>query len=182
MAQDRSLVDQAFAGDIVGIHDPGNFKIGDGITEGETLNFRGIPLFAPEFFSRVQLKDPLKSKQLNKALDQLSEEGAVQVFRPVVSNEQWLGVVGVLQFDVVQYRILNEYNVDMTFVRLGHEGARWLGGEEEIVDKFVKDNQAKICKDQHGNPAVVFDAKWRIGFWQERYPGLEFYRSNAFLA
>ncbi len=181
MAQDRSLVDQAYAGDIVGIHDPGNFKIGDGITEGETLHFKGIPLFAPEFFSRVQLKDPLKSKQLNKALDQLSEEGAVQVFRPVVSNQQWLGVVGVLQFDVVQYRILNEYNVDMTFARLPHEGARWLGGDELVVEKFIKDNQGKICKDQHGNPAVVFDAEWRLGFWTERNPGLEFYRSNAFL-
>src|SRR5690606_6604004 len=101
----RSLVDEAYAGDIVGVHDPGVFKIGDTLSEGETLRYTGIPLFAPEHFVRAQLRDPLKSKQLNKGLDQLSEEGAVQVFRPVTSNDQYLGVVGPLQFDVVKFRL-----------------------------------------------------------------------------
>ena len=98
LAKDRSLVDEAFAGDIVGIHDPGLFKIGDSLSEGEKISFTGIPVFAPEHFVRVELKDPLKSKQLNKGLDQLSEEGAVQVFRPLLGHDPLLGVVGVLQF------------------------------------------------------------------------------------
>ena len=111
MAHDRSLVDEAYAGDIVGVHDPGVFKIGDSLSEGETVTYTGIPIFSPEHFVRVQLKDPLKSKQLNKGLDQLSEEGAVQVLRPINNNDQYLGVVGALQFDVVKYRIENEYGV-----------------------------------------------------------------------
>lgn len=178
MAQDRSLVDEAFAGDIVGIHDPGLFKIGDSFSEGEKLNFKGIPVFAPEHFCRVQLVEPLKSKQLNKGLDQLSEEGAIQVFRPVQSNDLWLGVVGVLQFDVVKYRVQNEYNVDVRFESLSFGGARWLGGPEATVDKFCADNAERICLDQHGNRAVVFDDLWRLGFWTERNPGLEFFTTS----
>lgn len=178
MAKDRSLVDEAYAGDIVGIHDPGLFKIGDSLSEGETLNYEGIPVFAPEHFVRVQLKDPLKSKQLRKALDQLSEEGAIQVFRPVINNDQWLGVVGVLQFDVVKYRIENEYNVAITFHGLPYDGARWLGGNADVVDKFIKDNKDKICLDQYETPSVVYDAEWRLGFWLERYPELEFMKTS----
>ena len=126
MAQDRSLVEKAYPGDIVGIHDPGLFKIGDSLSEGETLHFSGLPVFAPEHFYVVVLKDALKSKQLKKALDQLSEEGAVQVFRPVNSNEQYLGVVGVLQIDVVTFRIQSEYNVEVVMRPLPYKAARWL--------------------------------------------------------
>ena len=179
MARDRSLVEEAFAGDIVGIHDPGLFKIGDSLTEGEKLTFNSIPTFAPEHFVSVRLKEPLKSKQLHKALDQLSEEGAIQVFRPTLSNEQWLGVVGKLQFDVVQYRIQNEYGVDVIFEHLTHSGARWLGGPEDIVDRFCKENRSSICKDQHQNHAVVYDNDWRIGFWKERYEGIKFFNTSA---
>ena len=126
MAQDRSLVDTAYPGDIVGIHDPGIFKIGDSLSEGEAIHFQDIPVFAPEHFVRVQLKNPLKSKQLSKALDQLSEEGAVQVFRPLHSNDQYLGVVGILQIDVVKYRIKAEYNVDVVMHPLAFSAARWI--------------------------------------------------------
>ncbi len=175
MSQDRSLVDEAFAGDIVGIHDPGVFKIGDTLSEGEKLHFTGVPIFAPEHFVRVMLKDPLKSKQLNKALDQLSEEGAVQVFRPINNNDQILGVVGVLQFDVVQYRILHEYGVQVTFSRLAHSAARWIfSADQDSLDEFVRAQSHLICLDQHGDKAILLDDLWRLNFLKERFPKIEY--------
>ncbi len=175
MAQDRSLVDEAYAGDIVGIHDPGVFKIGDTLTQGESLNYTGIPVFAPEHFSRVVLKDPIKSKQLKKALDQLSEEGAVQVFRPVLNNDQILGVVGVLQFDVAKFRIMNEYGVDVDFQPLRFETARWVfAKEEDDMEKFCKSMGDLICMDQKKQRCILVDQNWRIKIWQERHEGIQF--------
>jgi len=179
MSQDRSLVDEAYAGDIVGIHDPGIFKIGDTLTEGEKLHYTGVPVFAPEHFCRVVLKDPMKSKQLNKALDQLSEEGAVQVFRPVVSNEQILGVVGILQFDVVQYRIMHEYGVQVIFQPLLYRAARWLASDDpKALADFVRAQGQVICKDQHGDHAILLEDTWRLKFLEERFPKIS-YRSTA---
>ena len=179
MAQDRSLVDQAYAGDIVGIHDPGVFKIGDTLSQGEKLFFKGIPVFAPEHFVRVILKDPLKSKQLGKALDQLSEEGAVQVFRPLVSNEQYLGVVGVLQFDVVAYRIQHEYGVKVTFGGLPYSAARWIHSDiNGAMDKFITEQKQHICLDQHQNHCILMESEWRIKFFTERYPDISYSRTS----
>lgn len=175
MAQDRSLVDEAYAGDIVGIHDPGVFKIGDTITEGERLAYTGIPVFAPEHFVRVELKDPIKSKQLGKALDQLSEEGAVQVFRPLASPMQVLGVVGVLQFDVVKYRIENEYGVKVHFSSLPYSAARWIHAKNQRdVDEFVKAQSQYVCRDQHDNPTILLENEWRLNYLQDRFPGVEY--------
>lgn len=177
MSQDRSLVDEAFAGDIVGIHDPGIFKIGDTLSEGEQLHYTGVPVFAPEHFSRVVLKDPMKSKQLNKALDQLSEEGAVQVFRATTSNDQILGVVGVLQFDVVQFRIMHEYGVQVHFERLPFKAARWLvATDEKALNEFVKAQAHLICSDQHGDKAILLEDLWKLNFFKERFPSIS-YRS-----
>ena len=175
MAQDRSLVDEAFAGDIVGIHDPGTFKIGDTLTEGESLHYTGVPVFAPEHFCRVTLAEPLKSKQLNKALDQLSEEGAVQVFRPVYGTEQILGVVGVLQFEVVQFRIEHEYNVKVRFTRLPYGAARWVfSDDEKAMDDFVRAQAQTICYDQHEQKAILLEDLWRLKFLNERYPKITY--------
>ena len=175
MSQDRSLVEEAFAGDIVGIHDPGVFKIGDTLTEGESLHYTGIPVFAPEHFVRVELKDPLKSKQLNKALDQLSEEGAVQVFRSISRNDQILGVVGVLQFDVVQYRIQHEYGVKVNFARLPYKAARWIHTEEEsALDEFIAANTNVICNDQYEQKAILLEDEWRLRFLNDRFPKVEY--------
>ncbi len=171
MAQDRSLVDEAYAGDIVGIHDPGVFKIADSITEGESLHFAGIPLFSPENFVRVQLKDPLKSKQLAKGLDQLSEEGAVQVLRPINSNEQFLGVVGVLQFDVVKYRLEHEYSVPTQFINLPYTIARWvICNDEKILEKFKQEQGQNLCFDQRGQLVLLLDQIWRMKLLNERFP------------
>lgn len=183
MAQDRSLVEEAYAGDIVGIHDPGIFKIGDSLSEGENLNFTGIPVFAPEHFMRVNLKDPLKSKQLNKALDQLSEEGAVQVFRPIVSNEQWLGVVGVLQFDVVKFRIENEYGVKVELSPLPFVGARWMLSEDPVALATIQREQAGvICKDQHDHLTILLDQIWRLKFLGEKHPKVRFVSTSENVA
>ncbi len=175
MAQDRSLVDEAFAGDIVGIHDPGVFKIGDTLTEGENLNYTGVPVFAPEHFCRVSLADPMKSKQLNKALDQLSEEGAVQVFRPIHGTEQILGVVGVLQFDVVQYRIQHEYGVKVNFTRLPYSAARWIQCDDvKAREEFVRAQAHVVCLDQHDHEAILLEDTWRLKFLQERFPKVQY--------
>jgi peptide chain release factor 3 len=175
MAQDRSLVDEAFAGDIVGIHDPGVFKIGDGLTEGEALSFSGIPVFAPEHFARVVLADPLKSKQLYKALDQLSEEGAVQVFRPLHGNDQYLGVVGALQFEVVTYRVLAEYGVKIKLAPLSYGVARWISSDKkDLLAAFIQINGQNICFDQHQNPALLVDEPWRMRLFEERNPDIRF--------
>jgi peptide chain release factor 3 len=175
MAQDRSLVDEAYAGDIVGIHDPGVFKIGDSLSEGESLHYTGIPVFAPEHFARVQLIDPMKSKQLAKGLDQLSEEGAVQVFRPINSSDQYLGVVGPLQFEVVNYRILAEYGVQVRMHPLNYSVARWISSEKpEALEKFIRDNNSAICLDQHEHPCMLIDEGWRLRLFEERNPDIRF--------
>lgn len=175
MAQDRSLVDTAYAGDIVGIHDPGMFKIGDSLSEGEKLEFTGIPVFAPEHFARVQLLDPMKSKQLSKALDQLSEEGAVQVFRPSHGNDQYIGVVGALQFDVVLYRIKAEYGVDTRMHPLPYNVARWITSDDKAaLDDYIKANANNICYDQHQAPAILVDELWRLRLFEERNPKITF--------
>ena len=175
MAQDRSLVDEAYAGDIVGIHDPGVFKIGDTLSEGEKIQFTGIPVFAPEHYVRVDLKDPLKSKQLNKGLDQLSEEGAVQVFRPVNGNDQYLGVVGPLQFDVVKYRLLAEYGVDTQFGALPYSVARWVSCPDEAkLNQFLKGGNFMVAMDQHQNPTILVNEIWQLDLLKERNPDIVF--------
>ena len=175
MAQDRSLVDEAYAGDIVGIHDPGVFRIGDSLSGGEALHFTGIPVFAPEHFARVVLVDPIKSKQLSKALDQLSEEGAVQVFRPAHSNDQYLGVVGPLQFEVVLYRILAEYGVQVRFVNLPYGVARWItSAKAEKLAEFIQANSQNVCYDQHQLPTILVDEPWRLRLMEERNPEIQF--------
>lgn len=175
MAQDRSLVDEAFAGDIVGIHDPGVFRIGDSLSCGETLNFTGIPVFAPEHFVRVELADPLKSKQLRKGLDQLSEEGAVQVFRPLHSNDQYLGVVGLLQIDVVTYRLKAEYGVDVNMKALPYSAARWIfSDDKKALEAFKTDQSHHIVLDSYEKPTLLLDYEWRLKFHQERHPAIKF--------
>ena len=175
MAHDRSLVDEAYAGDIVGVHDPGVFKIGDSLSEGETVTYTGIPIFSPEHFVRVQLKDPLKSKQLNKGLDQLSEEGAVQVLRPINNNDQYLGVVGALQFDVVKYRIENEYGVKVLFHGLNYSAARWVHCEDKAALEIFKQEQGhNLCMDQHGQLVILIDQMWRMKLLNERHPKVKY--------
>lgn len=183
MAKDRSLVDKAYPGDIVGIHDPGIYKIGDTFcNEHNPISFVGIPTFAPEHFYLVQLDEPLKSKQLNKALDQLSEEGAVQVFRPVNSNQQYLGVVGTLQIDVVKFRIKAEYGVEVSMKALPYRAARWVtSSNQKSLSKFLEEQSHNICLDLYKKPTLLLDHDWRLKFHQERNPDLLFSATNELL-
>lgn len=175
MAQDRGHVDEAWPGDIVGIHNHGTIAIGDSFSEGEDLQFTGIPNFAPELFRRAQLRDPLKLKALQKGLVQLSEEGATQFFRPLMGNELILGAIGILQFDVVAYRLKNEYNVDSVFENVNVQTARWVRCDD---DKMLKDftNQLMVNLARDAADQLVYLAPSRVNLQltEERWPDIKF--------
>ncbi len=175
MAQDRDHVEQAYPGDIVGIHNHGTIGIGDTFTLGETLNFTGIPSFAPELFRRARLRDPLKLKQLQKGLQQLSEEGATQFFRPLENNDLILGAVGVLQFDVVAHRLSNEYNVEAIFENVSIATARWVSCEDlRKLDEFKRRGGAHVAEDAHGDLVYLAPTRVNLQLTEERWPDLSF--------
>ncbi len=175
MASDREIAVEAWPGDVIGIHNHGTISIGDTFTEGEAISFTGIPNFAPELFRRARLRDPLKLKQLQKGLAQLSEEGATQFFRPLMSNDLILGAVGTLQFEVVAYRLKDEYSVDSSFEQIGVVTARWIRcHDERKLEEFRDKNAMNLALDASG--ALVYLAPTRVNLQlaQERAPGVEF--------
>ncbi len=179
MAQDRAHVEEAYAGDIIGIHNHGTIKIGDTFTEKEPLKFSGIPNFAPEHFRRVLLKNPLKSKQLQKGLIQLAEEGAIQVFRPLMGSEHILGAVGVLQFDVTMERLKAEYGVDAVYEPVDLSTARWIGCRDaKRLKQFERENQGTLARDAEGNLAYLAANEWRLGRIMEQWEDVEFHKTR----
>lgn len=175
MAQDRAGVEEAYPGDIIGIPNHGTIKIGDTFTEKTPLKFVGIPNFAPEHFQRVRLRNPLKSKQLNKGLLQLAEEGAVQLFRPLVNNDYILGAVGVLQFDVIVARLADEYAVDAGYEHVNIHCARWIYSEDKAQFEDFKDYyNSDIAIDAEGALAYLPPNPWKLESAMERYPKVEF--------
>ncbi|MEE8496638.1 MAG: EF-Tu/IF-2/RF-3 family GTPase, partial [Xanthomonadales bacterium] len=175
MAQDREHVENAFPGDIIGLHNHGTISIGDTFTEGESLQFTGIPNFAPELFRRAQLHDPLKLKALQKGLAQLSEEGATQFFRPLVGNDLILGAVGILQFDVVAYRLKHEYNVDATFADIHVQTARWIQcDDEKLLADFKRQLQMNLAEDGAGELVYLAPSRVNLQLTEERWPGINF--------
>jgi peptide chain release factor 3 len=175
MAQDREHVESAWPGDIVGLHNHGTISIGDTFTEGEVLQFTGIPHFAPELFRRAQLRDPLKLKALQKGLMQLSEEGATQFFRPLMSNELILGAVGVLQFDVVAYRLKNEYGVEATFENVNVQTARWIDcDDEKMLADFRRQLQNNLAEDGAGQLVYLAPTRVNLQLTEERWPDIRF--------
>ncbi|QHS10241.1 peptide chain release factor 3 [Sinimarinibacterium sp. NLF-5-8] len=175
MASEREMVVEAYPGDIIGLHNHGTIAIGDSFSEGQSLRFLGIPNFAPDLFRRVVLKDPLKAKQLNKGLDQLSEEGATQVYRPITNNDVILGAVGVLQFDVVQYRLKDEYGVDCVFEPVQVHCARWIEADDpRALSAFVDKNEARIAKDHFDNLVYLASSAVNLSMTRERYPDVQF--------
>jgi peptide chain release factor 3 len=175
MASDREIAESAFPGDVIGIHNHGTISIGDTFTEGEQLAFTGIPNFAPELFRRARLRDPLKMKQLQKGLAQLSEEGATQFFRPLMSNDLILGAVGVLQFDVVAYRLKDEYGVDCAFENVGVVTARWIrcSDEKKLAD-FRERNASHLALDAAGELVYIAPTRVNLQLTQERWPDVTF--------
>jgi peptide chain release factor 3 len=175
MAQDREHVDSAWPGDIVGLHNHGTISIGDTFTEGESLQFTGIPHFAPELFRRAQLRDPLRLKALQKGLAQLSEEGATQFFRPLISNELILGAVGMLQFDVVAYRLKNEYGVEATFENVNVHTARWIDSDDPAkLEDFRRQLENYLAEDGAGQLVYLAPSRVNLQLTEERWPDIRF--------
>jgi peptide chain release factor 3 len=175
MASDREIAVEAWPGDVIGIHNHGTISIGDTFTEGEAISFTGIPNFAPELFRRARLRDPLKLKQLQKGLAQLSEEGATQFFRPLMSNDLILGAVGTLQFDVVAYRLKDEYSVDASFEPIGVVTARWVRcSDAKKLEEFRDKNAMNLALDAAGELVYLAPTRVNLQLAQERAPDVQF--------
>ncbi len=174
MSRERSSAEVAYAGDVIGIHNHGGITIGDTFTQGEKLSFKGIPNFAPELFRRAVLKDPLKAKALQKGLDQLSEEGATQVFRPLINNSQILGAVGVLQFDVVAHRLKYEYSVDCQFENIAVATARWITGDDKDIEQLKIKAGNNVAIDSAGILTYLAPSMVNLQLTEERHPNITF--------
>ncbi len=184
MAQERATVDEAYAGDIIGVHDSGNFKIGDTVYCGKPIEFLGIPQFSPECFGRLTLRDPMKRKQLQKGISELCEEGLVQMFIDPRVGEQdpILGVVGVLQFDVMMFRLQDEYRVEARLERLPYEIARWVKSQDESIKLESQDLRVPLLRDQHNQWVVLCKSEWELQFLKKNLPPSLQWFSNSFEA
>jgi peptide chain release factor 3 len=175
MAQDRNTTDEAFAGDIIGLHNHRTINIGDTFPEGEKLTFTGIPNFAPEMFRRAVLKDPLKTKQLSKGLDQLCEEGATQLFKPLRNNDMILGAVGQLQFEVVAFRLQDEYAVAAVFDNINVYTARWIYcDDEKHLEEFRAKAYDHLAIDHSGALVYLAPSRVNLELTIERWPKISF--------
>ena len=174
-AQDRSVADEAYAGDVVGIPNHGTLRIGDTFTEGEELSFLGVPNFAPEILRRVKLGDPMKAKKLKEALQQMAEEGVVQVFRPLDGAPALVGVVGPLQLDVLKVRLAEEYGLDIGFEQPEFQLARWIACDDrKKLDEFVSSNYSSVAEDLDGDKVFMARNQFILDYTRERAPGLVF--------
>ncbi|TXD49414.1 peptide chain release factor 3 [Polaribacter sp. IC073] len=182
-AEKKEIVDESFPGDIVGIHDTGNFKIGDTLTEGEILNFKGIPSFSPEHFRYVNNADPMKSKQLYKGLDQLMDEGVAQLFTIEMNGRRVVGTVGALQYEVIQYRLEHEYGAKCTYENLNVHKACWVEPENPKSDEFKEFKRVKqryLAKDKQGQLVFLADSEFTIQMTQSKYPSVKLHFTSEF--
>jgi peptide chain release factor 3 len=174
MAQDRTTMDEAYSGDIIGIPNHGTIKLGDTFSENELLKFIGIPSFAPEHFRRARIKNPMKMKQLQLGLKQLAEEGATQLFRPLLNNDLILGAVGILQFDVVAHRLEHEYGVDVVFESYDCSTARWLRGSDADLKAIADKYGFNVALDNADEYVYLAPNRVNLQMAQERYPDIQF--------
>ncbi len=175
LASDRGHVEEAFPGDIIGLHNHGTIRIGDTFTQGEALKYTGVPNFAPELFRRAVLKDPLRMKALQKGLEQLSEEGATQLFRPLRNNDLILGAVGVLQFEVVAQRLKDEYKVECAFENISVATARWIDCDDpKTLEKFREKAYDNLAIDQAGELVYIAPTRVNLDLAMERHPDVRF--------
>ncbi len=174
-AQDRAIADEAYAGDVVGIPNHGTLRIGDTLSEGEDVKFLGVPNFAPEILRRVRLGDPMKAKKLKQALQEMAEEGVVQVFRPLDGSPALVGVVGPLQLDVLKVRLDNEYGLDIGFEQAEFQLARWIASDErKKLDDFVSANSASVAEDLDGDIVFMARNQFTLDYTRDRAPGIVF--------
>ena len=179
MAGDRVQVEEGFPGDIIGLHNHGTIQIGDTFTQGEDLKFKGIPNFAPELFRRVRVKDPLKTKQLEKGLDQLAEEGASQLFKPLTRNDLIVGAVGVLQFDLVAYRLADEYRAECVFESSNLYGARWVTApDDKTLEEFKRKCEDNLAIDGGGYLTYLAPSRANLQLTEERWPDIRFSKTR----
>ena len=173
-AQDREIADTAQAGDIIGIPNHGTLRVGDTLSEKNAVRFTGLPNFAPEILRRVVLRDPTKTKQLRKALDDLSEEGVIQVFYPEIGAQWIVGVVGQLQLDVLVSRLEAEYKVEAVLEPAPFATARWIRGSEAAMKSFTEFNRPNLAKDRDGDPVFMAKSPWDVSYQVEKNPELVF--------
>jgi peptide chain release factor 3 len=176
MARDKSIIEDAYAGDVVGLFDTGNFKIGDTLTEGEDFYFTGIPSFSPEIFKEVVNKDPMKTKQLEKGLSQLTDEGVAQLFTQFGGTKKIIGCVGELQFEVIQYRLLQEYGASVIFNPLPFYKACWLTStDSKKMEEFLRFKMANSAEDKDGHPVYLAQSEWFLNTERTNNPDIEFH-------
>ena len=181
MASKKNVIDEAFPGDVVGLYDSGNFKIGDTLTGGEVLHFKGIPSFSPEQFRYVDNADPMKQKQMVKGLAQLMDEGVAQLFTRQSNNRRIIGTVGALQFDVIQYRLKHEYGASVTFEPLMLHKACWVTSpDKKSFDEFLKRRKADLAKDLAGNWVYLAQSPYALKMVQDNHMDVEFHFTSEF--
>jgi peptide chain release factor 3 len=182
-AEKKEVVDISYPGDIVGLHDTGNFKIGDSLTEGEVLNYRGVPSFSPEHFRFINNADPMKSKQLEKGVDQLMDEGVAQLFTLELNNRKVIGTVGALQFEVIQYRLEHEYGAKCTYENLNVHKATWVEPENTKSEEFKEFKRVKakfLAKDKQGQLVFFADSQFSLQMTQQKFPSIKFHFTSEF--
>lgn len=182
-AEKKQIVDISYPGDIVGLHDTGNFKIGDTLTEGEIINYKGIPSFSPEHFRYINNADPLKSKQLYKGIDQLMDEGVAQLFTLDLNGRKVIGTVGALQYEVIQYRLEHEYGAKCTYENLNVHKACWVDPEDESnseFEEFKRVKQRYLAKDKQGQMVFLADSAFSLQMTEQKYPSIKFHYSSEF--
>lgn len=181
MAQEKSVIDFAYPGDIVGLYDTGTFKIGDTLTDHEKVNFKGIPRFSPELFKYVVNADPMKTKQLNKGLEQLTDEGVAQLFTKKTDNRKILGTVGALQFEVIQHRLKSEYGASCHFEHLSLFKACWISSKDKKkLLAFINDKLSHMSSDKEDRPVFLAESAWALQMAQEKNPEIEFHFISEF--
>jgi peptide chain release factor 3 len=181
LAKDKNIIDEAFPGDVIGLYDTGNFKIGDTLTEGETINFKGIPSFSPEIFKELINLDPMKSKQLEKGIQQLTDEGVAQLFIQNFGSRKFVGTVGDLQFDVIQYRLLHEYGASCSFQPLNFYKACWITADDKKkIDEFIRYKPENIAMDKEGNLVFLAESEWLLNKAIENNSGITFHFTSEF--
>jgi peptide chain release factor 3 len=181
LAREKNLIDEAFPGDVIGLYDTGSFKIGDTLTDGETFEFQGIPSFSPEIFREVINTDPMKSKQLEKGVRQLTDEGVAQFFVQQPGNKKIIGTVGELQFEVIRYRLLNEYGASCNLVHKNFHKACWITTKnQEMLDDFMRIKASEVALDKDDNPVFLAPSAWMLQMAQENYPDLTFHFTSEF--
>jgi peptide chain release factor 3 len=179
MARERELAEEAYAGDILGVPNHGNLRIGDTLTEGETLHFTGIPSFAPELLRKVRPEDPMRAKHLGRALVQLAEEGAAQVFRPTIGTDWIVGVAGALQFDVLADRIRTEYDIPVHFEGTTLFTAQWVESDDsQLLKRFMNSNNGSMAEDHNGAPVFLARNAWHLRTTGEEWPGIRFLKTR----